>query len=230
MVFYLRDAHVLIRSDHAPLKKFIYCNTTNNRLMVWAQDLFAITPHIDLKGSQNILSDAIMRIKRFSLCDKIISTSEPHDDLVHLSQENLEAPIFDWNVTWQVHNVNAPRDTTCGFMLNDTWYETDKTSSEECSPLKDLMTTKALMVQLKLSTVNLRKLQAVDKQHSKIRDQLTQGQEHPAFLLDDGEILYQNIRDENKYFQAVLIPEKLRKHILFELHDCFGHPGTKQVV
>ena len=46
MVFYLRDAHILIRSDHAPLKKFIYSNTTNDQLMVWAQDLFAITPHI----------------------------------------------------------------------------------------------------------------------------------------------------------------------------------------
>ena len=51
---------------------------------------------------------------------------------------------------WQVHNVAG--DTTCGFMLNDTWYETDKTSFEKYLPLKDLMTTKALMVQLKLST------------------------------------------------------------------------------
>ena len=86
--------------------------------MAWAQDLFAITPHIEfehLKGSQNILSDAIMRMQRFSLYNKIISTSEPHDNvlpLVHLSQENLETPIFDWNVMWQVHNVNEPRDTT----------------------------------------------------------------------------------------------------------------------
>ena len=56
---------------------------------------------------------------------------------------------------------------------------------------------------------NLRKLQATDKQHSTIRDQLMQGQDHPAFLLDDREILY--VRDDNKYFQAVLVPEKLRK-------------------
>ena len=33
MVFYLRDAHVLIRSDHAPLRKFIYSNTINDQLM-----------------------------------------------------------------------------------------------------------------------------------------------------------------------------------------------------
>ena len=152
-------------------------------------------PHIEfehLKGSQNILSDAIMRIKRFSLYNEIIiPTPESHNDMllpVSPSQENLEILIFDWNVTWQVHNI--ARDTTNGFMLNDTWYEIDKTLSEKSLPLNDLMTTKALMVQLKLSTENLRKLQAVGKQHSKIRDQLIQGQEHPTFLLDDREILY----------------------------------------
>ena len=124
MVFYLRDAHVLIRSDHGPLRKFIYSNTTNDQLMAWAQDLFAITPHIEfkhLKGSQNILSDAITRIKRFSLNNEIIPTPELHDDVlfsVSPSQENLEIPIFGQNVMWQVHNV--ARDTTCGFMQNDT--------------------------------------------------------------------------------------------------------------
>ena len=102
---------------------------------------------------------------------QIIPKPEPHNDLllpVSPSQEDLEIPIFDWNVMWQVHNV--ARDTTNGFMLNDTWYKIDKTSSEKNLPLKDLMITKALMVQLKLSTENLRKFQAVDKQHSKIRE------------------------------------------------------------
>ena len=68
-----------------------------------------------------------MRIKRFSLHNEIVPTPEPHDDvllLVSPSQENLEIPIFDWNITWQQQNV--ARDTTCGFMLNDTWYEIDK--------------------------------------------------------------------------------------------------------
>ena len=37
------------------------------------------------------------------------------------------------------------------------------------------------------------------------------------------------VRDDNKYFQVVLVPERLRKHILFELHDCFGHPGINKL-
>ena len=183
MVFYLRDAQVLIRSDPAPLRKFMYSNTTNDRLMAWAQDLFAITPHIEfehLKGSQNILLDAIMRIKRLSLYNEIVPIHESHNDVppsVSPSQANLEIPIFDHDIIWQVHKVPM-NNTTNGFMLNNTWYEIYKTPSEEPSPSNDLMNTKVLMVQLKLSTDNLWKLQAADKQHSKIRDQLIQGQEH----------------------------------------------------
>ena len=191
---FLRDAHMLIRSDRAPLKKFIYSNTTNDRLMAWAQDLFAITPHIEfehLKGTQYILSDAIMRIKRFSLFNKIVPAPEFHEDEdeslpVHPSQENLEVPIFDRDVTWQINNV--VRDTKNGFMLNNTWYEVDNKVSDE--KLNDITTTKVLMVQLKVSMENLRKLQATDKQHSKIGDQIMQGKDHPAFLLDDREIMY----------------------------------------
>ena len=231
MVFYLRDAYILIRSDHASLRKFIHCNTTNGQLTAWAQGLFAILPHIEfkhLKGSQNILSDASMRIKRLPLYKEIISIPKSQSDALlpaSPSQDKLEIPIFDQDVTWQLHNVI--KETMNGFMLNDTWYEIDKMSSEKYLPLNDLMTTKTpSMVQLKLSTESLRKLQATDKQHSKIGGQLLQGQEHPAFMLDDRETLYQKVC---KYFQAVLLPEKLRKHIMFELHDCFGHPGTNKL-
>ena len=148
--------------------------------MAWAQDLFAITPHIELKqlkSSQDILLDAIMRIKRFSLYNKIIPALGSHEDddkslPVHPSQENLEVPIFDRDVTGQIYNI--VRDTKNGFMLNDTWYEVDNKVSVK--KLNDIITTtKVPMVQLKLSTENLRNLQATDKQHSKIRDQLMQG-------------------------------------------------------
>ena len=134
IVFYLRDTQVLIKSDHAPLRKFIYANTSNDRLTAWAQDLFAITPYIDfehLKGTQNILSDAILRIKRFSFYNEIDLTSDLHSHevtpTVLPSQENLEVPIFDRDVTWHVNHVNT--EIPYGFMLNDMWYETeDKTS------------------------------------------------------------------------------------------------------
>ena len=163
MVFYLRDAQVLIKNDHAPLRKFIYANTTNNMLTTWAQDLVAITPYIDfehLKGSQNILSDAISRIKRFSLYNEIPSTSDLHSceatPTVLPSQENLEVPIFDRDVTWHVNHVNT--EIPHGFLLNDTWYEIeDKTSVQGLNKLNNNGIAKmtAPAVQLKLSTAQL---------------------------------------------------------------------------
>ena len=163
MVFYLRDAQVLIKSDHVPLQKFIYANTTNNRLTAWAQDLSALTPYIDfehLKGTQNLLSDAILRIKRFSLYNEIPSTSDSHGckatPTVLPSQENLEVPIFDGDVTWHVNHVNT--QIPHGFMLNDTWYEIeDKTSVQGLDKLNNNGIAKmtAPAVQLKLSTAQL---------------------------------------------------------------------------
>ena len=122
--------------------------------MAWAQDLFVIIPNIEfehLKGSQNILSDAITRIKRFSLHNEIVLVPGSHKDYeeslpVHPSQENLEVPIFDRDVTWQIHNI--VRDTKNGFMLNDTWYEVDNKVSDE--KLNDITTTKIPSVQLKV--------------------------------------------------------------------------------
>ena len=105
-----------------------------------------------------------MRIKRFSLYNKIIPAPGSHEDddellPAHPSQENLEVPIFDRDVTWQIHNIN--RDTKNGFMLNHTWYKVDNKVSVE--KLNNITNTKVLMVQLKLSMENLRKLQATDK-------------------------------------------------------------------
>ena len=177
MVFYLRDVQVLIKSDHTPLQKFIFANTTNDRLTTWAQDIFAITPHTNfehLKGTQNILSDAISRIKSFALYNDIPSqcdscSSETTSNVLP-SQEDLEVPIFDRDVKWHVNHVNTEKHH--GFMLNDTWYEIDNNTSAQ-EPNKpnngDTMQMIAPATQLKLSTAQLCKMQIADKQHAKLK-------------------------------------------------------------
>ena len=66
MIFYLKDSRVLIRSDHAPLKKFIQANTKNDQLTNWCQELFAMSNHITfkyIKGKDNVMSDAVSRLE-----------------------------------------------------------------------------------------------------------------------------------------------------------------------
>ena len=39
MVFYLKDAHIMIWCDHTPLHKFIYSATKNDNINNWSQEI-----------------------------------------------------------------------------------------------------------------------------------------------------------------------------------------------
>ena len=70
MVFYLKDAHVRVRCNHAPICKFVYSVTKNDKVDNWSQDIHAITPYIDfehIKGRDNILVESISRLKTLGL-------------------------------------------------------------------------------------------------------------------------------------------------------------------
>ena len=43
MVLYLKEAHVMVRYDHAPLQKFIYSVTKNDKVNNWSQEIHVIT-------------------------------------------------------------------------------------------------------------------------------------------------------------------------------------------
>ena len=52
--FYLRDAQILLRSDHKPLEKFLLKNTLNSKVNNWAMELEAFNIQFDyIKGSNN---------------------------------------------------------------------------------------------------------------------------------------------------------------------------------
>ena len=46
MVFYLKDTHVMVECDHAPLCKFIYSVTKNDKANNWSQEIRSVTPYI----------------------------------------------------------------------------------------------------------------------------------------------------------------------------------------
>ena len=60
MVFYLKDAHIMILCNHAPLHKLIYSVTRNDKVNNWSQEIHSITLCIEfehIKGKENILAD-----------------------------------------------------------------------------------------------------------------------------------------------------------------------------
>ena len=70
MVFYLKDAHVKIRCEHAVLCKFIYSVTKNDKVNNWSQEIHSITPYINfkhIKGKENVWADSLLRLKYLDL-------------------------------------------------------------------------------------------------------------------------------------------------------------------
>ena len=234
MVFYLRDAKVLIRSDHAPLKKFISANTKNDQLTNWCQELYAITNQITfkhIKGKDNVMSDAISRLERYNLY-------HPHDSAdpkipIHPEEENLEMSIFDRNVTWRnpqgvsqnEHKVNSVDATSSNpqFELDNQIYEVD------LNDVDTIFKESRQLVDLKVTPDELVSLQEKDEQHSKIINDLKKNKVHPVFLLDDSKLLYRRVPDGRNECHAIFVPEDLRPYMLFELHNCFGHSGSTKL-
>ena len=61
--FYLTDAHILLRSDHKPLEKFLLKNTLNSKVNNWTMELEAFNIQFDyIKGSSNILADTLSHL------------------------------------------------------------------------------------------------------------------------------------------------------------------------
>ena len=85
------------------------------------------------------------------------------------------------------------------------------------------------LIDLKVTPDELALMQEQDDQHSKIIADFKKGKTHPAFVLDDNNLLYRRVPDGKNECQAVLVPKNLRPYVLFELHNCFGHPGTTKL-
>ena len=173
----------------------------------------------------------ITRLERYNLY-------HPHDsaDLkipIHPEEENLEMSIFDRNVTWRnpedvsqnKHKVNSVDATSSNpqFELDNQIYEVD------LNDVDTLFKESRQLVDLKVTPDELVSLQEKDEQHSKIIRDLKKNKAHPAFLLHDSKLLYRRVPDGRNKCHAIFVPKDLRPYVLFELHNCFGHPGSTKL-
>ena len=72
MVFYLKEAHVMVRCDHDLLQKIVYSVTKNDKVNNWSQEMHAIILHIEFehsKGKENVLADRVSRVRFLGLHD-----------------------------------------------------------------------------------------------------------------------------------------------------------------
>ena len=138
------------------------------------------------------MSDAVSRLERYNLYN-------PHDPSdpkipIHPEEENLEISIFDRDVTWKnpediiqkKHEINLVNATNNNpqFELDDHTYEID------LNDIDTIFKENRQLVNLKVTPEELTSLQERDEQHGKIIADLKKNKAHPAFLLDDSQLLY----------------------------------------
>ena len=104
MAYYLEDAHITLRSDHLPLKKFLAKNALNSKVNNWAIEIspFCITFKY-IKGIKNTLADTMSRL--INIDPQVQQDSEP---------EGYEFGYytFDTLPTLEVSNIDTTQDTT----------------------------------------------------------------------------------------------------------------------
>ena len=72
MVFCLKEAHVMFRSDQAPLQKFVYSVTKMIKWIVGHRECMQLHPILNvntLMGKETILVDSFSRLRHLGLQD-----------------------------------------------------------------------------------------------------------------------------------------------------------------
>ena len=61
--FYLDSAHITVRSDHLPLKRFLEKNTLSAKVNNWAVELESQKiDFVFIQGTKNVLADTLSRL------------------------------------------------------------------------------------------------------------------------------------------------------------------------
>ena len=100
--YYLEGATMLLRSDHAPLRKFLAGKTLNNTVNNWGIELSSFQIFFQhIKGKHNVMADALSRLKRKGLYE----AQDPEPEGVEFGHTILET-LPQANIN-QVHVTDA---------------------------------------------------------------------------------------------------------------------------
>ena len=202
LAYYLDDAHITLRSDHLPLRKFLAKNTLNSKVNNWA---IKISPfHITfkyMKGIKNMLADTLSRL--IDIDPQVQQESEP---------EGYEFGYytFDMLPTLEVSNVEATQNTSI--------------------PVNDTNAFNNDLWELPINNNTLSQLQQRDMFCNNILTQIEKGniKEGQPYVMKD-KLLKRYIADGNNTYKTTVLPRALVAQVLLMAHDNLGHNGTHRM-
>ena len=202
--FYLKDAQILLRSDHKPLEKFLLKNTLNSKANNWAMKLEAFNIQFDyIKGSNNILADTLSHLIAIDP-DTPTTPEEPGYEFGYAIFE--EFPKVQTK-TYEVNEVIVGTDTE--IIKNDPQLQ----NSLQC-------------IQNLIAPQRLKMLQQQDPNIEILKHKLQNNRlDKEYYSLDENELLMRKVIDGGHEFHAIYLPSVLIFQVLRTAHDGLGHNG-----
>ena len=201
--FYLTDAHILLRSDHKPLEKFLLKNMLNSKVNNWAMELEAFNIQFDyIKGSNNILADTLSRLITIDPDMPTTSEGQGYEFGYAIFEEFLKIETKTYEVNEVIVGMNKE-------IKNDPELQ----ESLQC-------------IEKPITPQRLKKLQQQDANIETLKRKLQHNKlDKEYYSLDENELLMRKVIDGGHEFYAIYLPSILTFQVLQTAHDDLGHNG-----
>ena len=211
--FYLELAKTYLRSDHLPLKKFLYRNTLNSKVNNWAVELETYNIVFEwIKGKDNVLADVLSRLIKIDPEYELKPEDQGQEfghSLFDLPENIKTTPEDEINYIDMIIYTQA--DMKNSWMKIDTEIGEMKVGVEIKLPIRD---------------DKLIRLQREDKKCKELIKKYEKGQLDPhMYSMPDG-ILHKRVSDNKQNFITVVLPKVLIEPALVLAHEAAGHNGS----
>ena len=204
--FYLDSAHITVRSDHLPLKRFLEKNTLNAKVNNWAVELESQKiDFVFIQGTKNVLADTLSRLIEIDDNIKLPAEQEGHE-FGYVPFEQL--PPAQVTVTEEV-------------IINEI--NNLKIKIQHISPVQ-----KYLKIELPISNLKLKELQEQDRKINHLRKLWSKNKLNKNIFAMENDILKKKVIECGLLYKPVIIPEILRECLLILAHNEQGHNGFKR--
>ena len=203
LLFYLTDAHILLRSDHKPLEKFLQKNTLNSKVNNWAMELEAFNIQFDyIKESSNILADTLSCLIAIDPDTPLTPEGQGYEFSYAIFEEFPE-------VKTNTYEVNEVIVGTKNEIKNDP----DLQDTLQC--IENPITPQQLKT-LQQQDANIETLKH-KLQHNKL--------DKEYYSMDENGLLMRKVVDGGHEFCAIYLPNVLVFQVPQTAHNDLGHNG-----
>ena len=193
--YYFKDAEIILKSDHLPLKKFLQKNTLNTKINNWAVEISPYKIQFEyIKGIKNTLADTMNRLIQIDPEAKLCPEQEGYEFGYHVFEdmEPVRCEVQEIKTSQLNDPLPLPQEEI-KLPLNDEKLQVLQAKDKFCRDISGKL-------------------------------QWEQLQNKNSYYMEDG-VLKRFVEDGKQKFEVVVLPQVLSSAALQLAHEGLGHNG-----